>query len=73
MVEAREPCSLDGRGKGKRFLLKPIDKVSQGGMSNYPGRNLRERRSSPVKDKLHWSSLFDWGEDRIPILILAER
>jgi hypothetical protein len=28
---------LDGRGEGERFLLKPIDKVPQGGMSSYPG------------------------------------
>jgi len=64
---------LDGRRKGKRFLLKPIDKVPQGGMSNYPGRNLRERRSSLVKDKLHWPSLSIVGEGRILLLTLAEK
>jgi hypothetical protein len=64
---------LDGRGKQKRFLLKPIDKVSQGGMSNDPGRNLRERRSSLVKDKLYWLSLSIVGEGGILLLTLAER
>ncbi len=64
---------MDGRGKGKRFLLKPIDKVLQGGMSDYPGRNLRERRSSLVKDKLHWPNLSIMGEGRILLLTLAEK
>ena len=63
---------MDGRGKGKRFHLKPIDKVPQGGMSNYPGRNLRERKSSLVKVKVHWPSLSILGEGRIFLLILAE-
>jgi hypothetical protein len=62
---------LDGRGKGKRFLLKPIDKVPQGEMSDYPGRNLRERRSSLVKDKIHWPSLSIVGEGGILLLTLA--
>jgi hypothetical protein len=68
-----EPRSLDGRRKGKRFLLKPIDKVLQGRMSNYPGRNLRERRSSLVRDKHHWPSLLYVGEGSIFLLTLAER
>ena len=64
---------MDGRGKGKRFLLKPIDKVPQGGMSNDPGRNLRERRSSLVKDKLYWPNPSNLGEGGILLLILAEK
>jgi hypothetical protein len=59
-------------GKGKRFLLKPIDKVPQGGMSNYPGRNLRERRGSLVKVKFYWPSLSSMGEGGILLLTLAE-
>ena len=64
---------MDGRGKGKRFLLKPIDKVRVRRVSNYPGRNLRERRSSLVKVKFHWPSLSILGEGRILFLRLAER
>jgi len=64
---------LDGRGKRKRFLLKPIDKIPQGGMNDYPGRNLRERRSSLVKVKLYWPSLSSMGEGRILLLTLAVR
>src|SRR3990172_6557920 len=63
--KSRKPCSLDGRRGWKRYLLKPIDKVPQGGMSNYPGRNERERRSSLVKVYVHWSSLSIVGEDKI--------
>ena len=64
---------MDGRGKGKRFLLKPIDKVLQGRMSNDPGCNKRERRSSLVKVKFHWPSLSILGEGRILLLTLAEK
>jgi len=42
-------------------------------MSNDPGRNLRERRSSLVKDKLYWLSLSIVGEGGILLLTLAER
>jgi hypothetical protein len=31
-------------------------------MSNYPGRNLRERRGSLVKVKFYWPSLSSMGE-----------
>ena len=64
---------MDGRGKGKRFLLKPIDKVRERRMSNDPGRNLRERRSSLVKVKFYWPSLSIVGEGRILLLTLAEK
>ena len=62
--KSRKPCSLDGRGWWKRYLLKPIDKVPQGGMSNYPGCNESERRSSLVKIDIHWPNLFNLGEGR---------
>ncbi len=64
---------MDGRRKGKRFLLKPIDKVRERRMSDDPGRNLRERRGSLVIGEFHWPSLFKWGEGRILFLTLAER
>ena len=64
---------MDGRRRWKRFLLKPIDKVLQGEMSDDPGRNLRERRSSLVKVKLYWPSLSIMGEGGILLLTLAER
>ena len=64
---------MDGRGIWKRYLLKPIDKVPQGGMSNYPGCNESERRSSLVKVYVHWSSLSIVGEDKILFLTLAEK
>jgi len=53
--------------------LKPIDKVPQGGMSNYPGRNESERRRSLVKIENHWPNLFNLGEGRTYVLILAEQ
>lgn len=36
-------------------------------VSEYPGRNLRERRSSLVKDENHWPSLSILGEGKIQI------
>jgi len=55
------------------FPSEAIDKVPQGGMSNYRGCNKRERRGSLVIDKFHWPSLFVWGEGRTLLLTLAER
>ena len=68
-----EPCSVDGRGWWKRCLLKPIDKVGVRPVSEYPGRNLRERRCSLVKVEIHWSSLSLIGEDRILMPTLANK
>ena len=42
-------------------------------MSNYPGRNESERRSSLVKIEIHWPNLFNLGEGRTYVLILAEQ
>ena len=42
-------------------------------MSNYPGRNESERRRSLVKIENHWPNLFNLGEGRTYVLILAER
>jgi len=42
-------------------------------MSNYPGRNESERRRSLVKIENHWPNLFNLGEGRTYVLILAEQ
>ena len=42
-------------------------------MSNYSGRNESERRSSLVKIEIHWPNLFNLGEGRTYVLILAEQ
>ena len=58
---------MDGSKARKLNLLKPIDKVRARRVSKYPGRNESERRSSLVKVKTHWTSLFKIGEVSIPI------
>ena len=55
------------------YLLKPIDKVGVRPVSEYPGRNLRERRGSLVKVKNHWPSLSIMGEGGIFLSKLANR
>lgn len=64
---------MDGRGRWKRYLLKPIDKVGVRPVSEYPGRNLRERRGSLVKVRNHWPSLSVVGEGGIHAPKLANR
>jgi len=64
---------LDGRGRRKRCLLEPIDKVGVRPVSEYPGRNLRERRGSLVKVKNHWPSLSIVGEGGIHSPKMANR
>jgi len=46
------------------FPLKPIDKEPLSGMSKYPGCNGSERRSSFIKEEIHWPSLLILGEGR---------
>jgi hypothetical protein len=73
MAKSQKPCSLDGRGWWKRCLLKPIDKVRYRRVSEYLGRNSRERRCSLVKDEYHWPSLSIMGEGNILLPTLADR
>ncbi|MBV6466703.1 MAG: hypothetical protein PGMFKBFP_02026 [Anaerolineales bacterium] len=64
---------MDGRGRWKHYLLKPIDKVGVRPVSEYPGRNESERRGSLVKVKNHWPSLSILGEGGIHSPKLAKR
>jgi hypothetical protein len=53
-------------------MLKPIDKVSFGLMSELPGCNVSERWASLVKIKVRWSSLSIIGEDSMDYFRLAK-